>query len=163
MAPTTQAPIWATSASVFQHCSIFQTDHYMWSTVCVIVFIHPHMPNKQSCGAGNVLENHQMLCRSATVFVTGVWFVEHLFSRLASVFLSLRESFLLCAASLPTPSRDYSHPATILQKLILESLHGCFKVAEAAQRCRWSANSNLVLCTKTDSVQDVPNMKEWHD
>lgn len=117
MAATTQAPIWATSASVFQHCSVFQTDHYMWSTVCVIVFIHPHMPNKQSCGAGNVLENHQMLCCGATVFVTGVWFVEHLFSRLAAVFLSLHESFLVRAVTLPTLSCDYSPLAMFLESL----------------------------------------------
>lgn len=92
--------------------------HYMWSTVCVIVFIHPHMPNKQRYGAGNVYENHQMLWSSATVFVTGVWFDEHLFSHLASVFLSLHESFLLSAVMLPTLSCDYSPPDVILQSLL---------------------------------------------
>lgn len=118
---------WATlSNSVFQYCSIFQTDHYMWSTVCIIVFIHPHTPSKLSCGAGNVLGNHQMLCTSAMVIVTGVWFVEHLFSHLASAFLSLCESFLLSA--LPTPSCDYLHPVIIWQ-FVLQSLQSYFRIA----------------------------------
>lgn len=52
-----------------------------------------------------------MLCSSATLFMTGVWFAEHLFSHIASVFLSLHESSLPCAVI--TPSCNYSLTAVV--------------------------------------------------
>lgn len=146
---------------VFQDCSIFQIDHYMWSIVYVIVFIHPHTPSKLSRADGNMLRNHQMLCSSATVIVTGLWFVEHLFSHLASVFLSLCESFLFYAVNtLPTLSCDYSRPAIIWQ-FVSQSLQSSLMMAEAASRCYFvvdvgsSLKFELRMICKVQTVQKV--------
>lgn len=43
------------------------------------------MLNKQSCGACNEYEKHQMLCSFAPLLVTGVWLVQHFSSGSASV------------------------------------------------------------------------------
>lgn len=94
------------------------------------------MPNKQSCGVGNEYEKHQMLCSFATVFVTGVRLVQHLFSPLASGrFFSPSYFMEVFSSALP------QHPPGIIDrcynftKFVSESLHGCFKVNEPPQGC----------------------------
>lgn len=64
-----------------------------------------------------------MLGVSATGFATDMWFVEHLFPRLASVPPLLHESLLLFAVQ-----ANYLPHLIALESLFLQSLHSGFKM-----------------------------------
>lgn len=133
----------------------------MRSTVCVIIFIHPHLTSYQSCGAGNLLGNQQMLCSSATAFMA-VWFVEHLFSSVASVFFPTRSVKLFSSV-------QSSHQAVIihplqrfLSKLVLLMRRGSSVISFGSQKQKKAFYSHNLRMTKRKFGNLWVNIIDYH-